>query len=269
MSSAFLGMLRYAWLGDQGALRDVLGLVEQRVKKAHPAEPEDTTQDVLWKIAGSREKAELLAHKLAERIPALEAALAGVDRGQLPALDGDLLERCDQQLSGYVSRMILNAKIDGWKKKRRRGGGETALPADDVLHRPGPLLDDEEERSKLGSMLVDRIQQDEGRPPTFDEAFGQIVALWEGKKTMEGLIAACVAGDETLRALAPEAARVRARNRLQTQHKRAREHLLASVREAVATGALTGEEGVRAEDWVKSLRRRQNPKRGASGEKRP
>lgn len=153
-------------------------------------------------------------------------------------------------------------------EEEKQAPGDHASP-DDVLQQPSPLLDDAEERSKLADLVFDRIQKDAERPASFDEAYEQILALREETKSMDELISGCIAADAELQALASRDAYVRARNRLQQQHKRAREHLLAVIRDAVEAGALTVDEGGRAERWVGDLRRRQNKKPAASGKGKP
>jgi len=260
MSSPFLGLLRYGWANDPAGQRAVYELITSRVKARQCTDPDDATQTIALKIFGSAEKAYLLVLKLAEQSAALDAALAAAPRGAMPTLDEALVASCDSQLSGYVSRMAEHYKIDRWRRRRRT----VSLPEQDVLPAPFAALDDDSGVLTLRDRVLERVAADERRPEWLDRALGEVQALAEARSTMDDVIAACIASDADLGRLGGAEARTRARNRLQQQHKRAREYLLAAIRGAVSDGDLTADEGQVAERWVGMLIRRQKRKPAAS-----
>lgn len=262
--SPFLAILRFAHLGDPRGQVDVFALVTARTSALRPKEPDEATQVILWKVMRSPERALLLLSRLAQQNARLAEILAQLEPDRMPVLDASIVGACDKQLSGYVSQMIRN----GEKDRARHQRFTDPLPDDDVLRASTGQLDNQGEVLKLGSMALATAVQDETRPEWLDDTLEEIQTLARGERTMDELTAACVANDGELAAVPPELARVRARNRIQQRHKRAREHLLVCIRRMVAYGKLAPDEGREAERWLSLLKRRQIRGPGASRKKK-
>lgn len=260
--SPFEALLRYGFARDRGAVRLVLEFVARAVQRARPREPDDLRQSLLLKLVAAPENAQLLARRLALHNPGLAAALDALPADTAPAIAPGALVEADRQLEAYVAAMIRNAERDRARRERRT----TPLLEPELLQSPSPQLDDNPDLLGLRARILDEISQDTSRPAWLDQALGEVQSLAEGARTMDDLTAACVADDAELAAAPPAEARVRARNRLQQRHKRAREHLLRTTRGLVAAGALTVDEGRDAEKLLLLLKRRQNRPRGPSGE---
>jgi hypothetical protein len=261
MITPFEALLRYGFARDHGAVRVVLEFVAHAVQRARPREPDDLRQKVLLKLVAAPENAQLFARKLALHNPELAAALDALTADTAPAISPSALVEADRQLAAYVAKIIQNAERDRVRRERRT----TPLLEPELLQSPSPQLDDNPDLLGLRARILEEIFQDTSRPAWLDQAIGEVQSLAEGTRTMDDLTAACVADDAELAAAPAAEARVRARNRLQQRHKRAREHLLRTTRGLVSAGALTVDEGRDTEKWLLLLKRRQIRPRGPSG----
>lgn len=260
MTAPFQALLRHGFARDASGLPAFALLVRAHVQRAAAQERDDLAQTVLLKLAATPEKSVLLVSSLARRNPGLAAALDATPPGAVPAIPEAALAEADRQLQAYLAEMIRNAERDRLRRERR------TAPLVEPDRFPSSAVQRDDEGDVLG--LRDRVLAEIGqRAPgngALGEAIEEIQALAEGRTTMDALTSACVAADPALRALPPEAARIRARNRLQQRHKRAREQLLVAIRSLVAAGKLTPDEGREAETWLGMLMRRQNRTEGAS-----
>jgi hypothetical protein len=261
MISPFEALLLYGFGRDPSVVGVFVEFVATGVHRARAKEPEDIQQKILLKFASVPESAQILIRRLALRNPGLAAALESLPADTVPSVPADVLVEAGRQLEGYVAGMIRNAERDRGRRERRT----TPLLEPELLQGASFQLDDDADLLGLRDRVLQEIIQDASRPQWLDQALAEVQALAEGTRTMDSLTSACVAGDPELAEAPPAAARVRARNRLQQRHKRAREHLLRTMRGLVSAGALTVDEGREAEKWLRLLSRRQNRPRGASG----
>jgi hypothetical protein len=263
MTPPLEALLRYAFAEDRAQLRPVLDYLHQSARRAGVPEPEDEAQRLCFHLFGSPALTRAFFEKLAGRNPDLASALVSAPAGTVPAFSPDLVDPVIRQIAAYVGGAFRNAIVGAHRRRRTE-----PLPDDDQLQGSTEL----ELASDLPAVrrrVLSAIESETDRPAWLDPAVEAIEALATGDATMEGLTQACIASDPSLGELAPEAARIRARNRLQQQHKRAREHLAATVQRLVHAGGLDDEQARSAELWIGLLIRRQNPPAGPSRRSKP
>ncbi len=261
MISPIEALLRYGFGRDLGVVGVFIEFVASSVHRARAKEPEDIQQKILLKLVSAPENAQILIRRLALRNPGLATALESLPADTVPSVPAHMLVEAGRQLEAYVAEMIRNAERDRGRRERHT----TPLLESELLQGSSFQLDDDPDLLGLRDRVLQEIVQDASRPQWLDQALAEVQALAEATCTMDSLTSACVADDPELAAAPPSVARVRARNRLQQRHKRAREHLLRTMRGLVSAGALTADEGREAEKWLRLLSRRQNRPRGASG----
>lgn len=262
MTTPLRGLLEYAFLGRSAGLGALRALVERKVREVGAEEPEDVAQSVLLKLCGGPGVARVRIEKLAEKSPALAEAIQRAAPGTVPELTGADLAQVEDRFAGYVYTAAERTAASHHHKRRKTD----ALPDEDRLpaKEGADAADGSSDFVTIRSRVLAAVEQDAERPVWLDGAVEALEALAVEDKQMDDLTAECVAADETLRGLPPEVARTRARNRLQQQHKRAREHLLVVVSGLVQAGRLQEEEGQMAKRWVDLLMRRQKTRSGAS-----
>lgn len=264
MTTPLQAMLDYAFAQRSTGLTAVRELALQKARSARVAEPEDASQVLMMRLCRGPGRARAALELFAARNPGLGAALESAPAGTVPTLTHDVREQAEGQLTAYVARAMRNAAID----QRRRHPPQEVLPESDRLRDPS-AHEEPSQLLSLRSRVIAAVESDANRPAWLDETIEALEALATGERTMEELTAQCVASDETLRSLPPETARIRARNRLQQQHQRARAHLFTTISGMVGAGLLLADEGRTAEGWVNLLMRRQKPLPGASRRSKP
>jgi hypothetical protein len=264
MTTPLQAMLEYAFGRRSGGLDAVRALALQRARATRVVDPEDVTQSLMLKLCARPERARAVLDALAARNPGLGAALESAPAGTVPALAPEVAEQAESQIVAYIARAMRNAAID----QRRRQQPDEALPESDRLGDPR-TNEEPSELLALRSRVLATVESDASRPAWLDATIEAVEALAMRDRTMEELTAECIAADDSLRALPPEAARIRARNRLQQQHQRARAYLQTTIAGMVTAGLLLADEGTTAERWVNLLMRRQKPPPGASRRSNP
>lgn len=263
MTAPLEALLRYAFAEERAALRPVLDYLHQVARRSGARDAEDAAQELCARLFATPHHGRGFLEKLGDRSPALAARLTETPGGAVPALAPDLFEQVRGQLAAYVSRALRNAATDAHRRRRTE-----ALPDDDELQGSTELELTSNVPAVRATVLAAIASETDG-PAWLAPAVEAIEALATGDATMEDLTQACIASDPSLGALAPEAARVRARNRLQQQHKRARERLAATVQRLVRAGTLDDEQARSAELWLGLLLRRQNPPARPSRRSKP
>lgn len=264
MTTPLQALLDHAFAGLPTGLGLVREFALQKARTVRAAEPEDATQSVILKLCATPGRTRAVLDTLAAKNPGLAAAFESTPAGAVPTLTPEVREQAENQLAAYIARAVRNAAID----QRRKERPQEALPESDRLS--DPLVHEESsELLALRSRVLTAVEDDSGRPAWLAETVEAIEALATGETTMDDLTAQCIAADPSLLALPPETARIRARNRLQQQHQRARLHLIAAISSMVTAGALLPDEGRTAERWVQFLMRRQNRLPGPSRRSKP
>lgn len=259
MTTPLQALLDYAFAELSTGLRLVRELALQKARAVRAAEPEDATQSVLFRLCASPGRTRALLDGLAARNSGLAAAFESTPAGMVPALPPEVREQAERQLVAYITSALRNAAIDRHRKERPHD----ALPESDRLR--DPLAHEEpSELLSLRARVLTTVENDASRPAWLDETVAAMEALATSDQTMEALTLQCVAADASLRALPPETARIRARNRLQQQHQRARAYLIETIAGMVTAGLLVSDEGATAERWVDLLMRRQKRLPGPS-----
>jgi DNA-directed RNA polymerase specialized sigma24 family protein len=264
MTTPLQALLDHAFAQIPAGLRLVREVVLQKARAVRAAEPEDATQIVILRLCASPQRTRAVLDTLAARNPGLGAAFESTPAGSVPALTPEVWEQAESQLAAYIARAVRNAAIDHHRKEHPR----EALPESDRLR--DPLAHEEpSELLALRSRVLTAVENDASRPGWLDRTVEAMEALATGEQTMDELTAQCIAADASLLALPPETARIRARNRLQQQHQRARAYLIAAISSMITAGVLVPDEGKTAERWVEFLMRRQKRLPGPSRRSNP
>lgn len=259
--SPFEALLRFAFVDDEHAWKVIQEFCSNVAARRHDAA--ELATDAAYKLASNSSRARVIVYRLAQRNGALDEALARTREGALPELSPAALDACNAQLSKYTTQIVSRARIDAWRKAKRRkevepveGGRDLAVAAKGTDLEDSGLL-------KVAKMVDDSIKADRQREPWLDEAIDQVTRLARGDVSMDELTQACIEGDPpAFTGLAPNEARKRGRNRLQKRHQRARERLAAEAQGMVSLGRLTEDEGRMAEEYVVLLMRRRQKRRG-------
>lgn len=252
MTTLFEAMLEYAFAGRAGGIRAVRDFALQKARALGARDPEDVTQAVLFKLCSTPAKARSALDSLAARSSALGTSFEATRAGSIPVLSPDALAEAERRIAGYITEAIRNKLID----LHRRNRPTDALPESDRL-RDATAHEEPPELLAIRARVLATIERDTHRPAWLDATVEAIEALATGERSMDELTAECVAADPTLTALPAEAARIRARNRLQQQHQRARAYLRDTISAMTARGDLPPDEASTAERWSQLLLRRQ------------
>ncbi len=246
-------LLDYAFAEDRAKLRPLLTFLDQLTRALRVPDPEDEAQNVCLKLFATPALTRSFLARVADRSPELAAALDDLPTGSVPKLSADLSARLCRVLQAYVERALRNAAVDAYRQRRTE-----PLPEEDALAGTA-LLEEPSDVAAVRARVLAAVKDDALRPAWLDETIEVVEALATADVTMEALTQDCVKNDASLAALPPDQARIRARNRLQQQHRRAREYLAGTVRGLTDSGALDPEDAQIAERWLHFLLRRQNP----------
>ena len=252
MSPPLQALLRYAFAEDLAGIRAVLDHVHQVARLSRAPDAEDAAQELVTRLFATPAKARNHFDTLARHNSGLAVALLELRAGAVPALGPDLFEQVSRQVGAYIARALRNAATDAHRRQRAE-----PLPDDDDFA-GSTETGTASELQEVVTRVLGAIKLDPDRPAWLDGAIEAVLALAMADQTMEALTRACIASDPSLSQLAPDRARTRARNRLQQQHKRAREHLAATAQRLRRTGDIDDEQTHIVELWLGRLIRRQN-----------
>jgi len=264
VTTPFEAMLEYAFAGRAASIVAVRDFALQKARALGARDPEDIAHAVLFKLCSTPAKARAALDSLAARNAALGASFEAAPAGSVPAISPEVLAQAEKQLAGYITEALRNKVIDEHRRKR----DTDALPESDRL-RDATTHEEPSELLAIRMRVLATIERDTQRPVWLDATVEAIETLATGERSMDDLTAECVAADPALTALPADAARIRARNRLQQQHQRARAYLHETVSTMTADGALAPDEARTAERWIQLLLRRQKSLPRASRRSEP
>lgn len=273
MTTMFEHFVRYTRSRDEAAAAGLHARLSQLVKLELPLprgsgvvsvpKPNraDTVQDVLLHLLRPG-KAALVLATLVRSNPWMREVVETVESGGQPA--DEPLARANRVLERYLRTMLATRAHRKWKQDSRELGA-----SNDSGKEPEAEVQLIERRPEVFQALdaachaaAEKLTPDQAK--RFVEDYEQVLALAVGETDMDSLVRQAIDADAQLAARPFEEARVKARNRLQQRHKRARDRLKETIEILAESGTLRREEADDARVAVDRLltRRQIRPAKG-------